>query len=182
MKKYISLSVILIIIIVLFVYFRNNKENVVTQTPEVTKSFDGKNVTFTIDGEAVTLINGKAEISPVPNSATKEITTYFGNEAKGDLNADGLEDVAFLVSRSTGGSGLFYYVVVALKTPTGYNTTNAFLIGDRISPQSTEINSGELHVNFAQRKKGEPMTTTPSQGAVLLLKVTQNGVLEGLMK
>jgi len=92
--------------------------------------------------------------------------------------------MAFIVTQSTGGSGLFYYAVVALNTPTGYKTTNAFFIGDRISPQSTEIHSDseELHINFAERKAGEPFTTPPSVGAVLLLKVTSSGMLEGLMK
>ena len=138
-------------------------------------AFDGKNSTFTIDGQPVTLVNG---------TDSTNTTKYFGNEAEGDLNGDGLEDVAFLITQSPGGSGTFYYVVVALQTADGYQTTNAFLIGDRIAPQSTEIQADakELHVNFAERKAGEPMTTQPSSGAVLLLKVTPAGVLEGLMK
>jgi hypothetical protein len=95
-----------------------------------------------------------------------------------------LPDTAFLVTQDRGGSGLFYFVVVALKTATGYTTTNAFLIGDRIAPQTTEINTSaqELYVNFAERNAGEPMTTKPSHGATLYLKVTADGVLEGLMK
>ena len=90
---------------------------------------------------------------------------------------------AFLVTQETGGSGIFYYAVVALKTANGYKTTNAFFIGDRIAPQTTEINTSakELYVNFAERKPGEPMTAQPSQGATLYLKVTPAGVLEGLM-
>ncbi len=148
------------------------------------RAFNGKNSTFAIDGENVTLVNGLSETSAATGSASKIITRYFGNEATGDLSGDGRADTAFLVTQSVGGSGLFYYVVVALKTPTGYKTTNAFLIGDRIAPQTTEIHSGsrELYVNFAERKAGEPMTAKPSVGATLFLKVTPNGVLEGLMK
>jgi len=147
-------------------------------------TFDGKNSTFAIDGKNVTLVNGLSETSAVPGSASKIITRYFGNEATGDLSGDGLPDTAFLVTQSTGGSGLFYYAVVALQTSTGYKTTNAFLIGDRIAPQTTEIHndSHELYVNFAERKAGEPMTAQPSVGATLFLKVTSSGVLEGLMK
>ncbi len=147
-------------------------------------AFDGKNSTFVVNNEIITLSNGENRAPIAPGSATMDVTTYFGNEATGDLNGDGLEDVAFLVTQDPGGSGLFYYVVVALKTSTGYKTTNAFLVGDRIAPQSTEIysDSKELHVNFAQRKAGEPMTAQPSEGAVLLLKVTPQGVLEGLMR
>jgi len=121
----------------------------------------------------------QSSFGPELNSAK-----YFGNEARGDLNGDGLEDVAFLVTENGVGSGIFYYVIVALQTPTGYKRTNPFFVGGRIAPQSTEIHSDsrELHVNFAERKDSEPMTTPPSVGAVLLLRVTPDGVLEGLMK
>jgi hypothetical protein len=154
------------------------------RTPARQASFDGKNSTFTVDGNPVTLVNGIAETSAVPGSALKIVTRYFGNEAAGDLDGDNLEDAAFLVTQETGGSGLFYYAVVALKTKEGYKTTNAFLIGDRIAPQSSYIpaNSRELQVNYAERKPGEPMTAQPSVGAVKLLKVTAAGVLEGLMQ
>jgi hypothetical protein len=119
-----------------------------------------------------------------PNSATKIVTRYFGNEVMGDLTGDGKLEVAFLVSREGGGSGIFLYAVVAVKKEDGYESTNAFLIGDRISPQSTNIpiNSQELQVNFAERRPGESMATPPSQDATLLLKVTPEGVLEGLMQ
>lgn len=112
------------------------------------------------------------------------ITTYFGNEASGDLDGDGKADIAYLITQEGGGSGLFYYAVVALKTDTGYKLTNLFFIGDRIAPQSTYISESvrELHINYAERKNDEPMTVAPSVGAVKLLKVTPDGVLEGLMK
>ncbi len=146
--------------------------------------FDPKNSSFTVEGAPVALSNGvyEAKLASVPGAAI--VTRYFGNEARGDLNFDGREDEAFLVTQGGSGSGLFYYVVVALSTASGYKTTNAFFIGDRVAPQSTEIHSqtGELRVNYAERKRGEPMTAQPSVGAVKLLKVTPQGVLEGLMK
>lgn len=147
-------------------------------------SFDTKNLTFFIDGKSVTLVNGISQVSATPGSASKITTRYFGNEATGDLTQDGMPDTAFLITQDSGGSGLFYYAVVAIKTADGYKITNAFFVGDRISPQSTyiPINSQELQVNYAERKPSEPMTAQPSQGAVLLLKVTPAGVLEGLMK
>jgi hypothetical protein len=147
-------------------------------------TFDGRNSSFTIDGEIVTLIDGVAETSVASNSATKIVTRYFGNEATGDLTGDGKPEVAFLVSREGGGTGTFFYAVVAIKNGEVHKLTNAFLIGDRIAPQSTYIpeNSKELQVNFAERRPGEPASTPPSQGATLLLKVTEQGVLEGLMQ
>lgn len=154
-----------------------------TVTPTETTSFNGKNATFVIEGTEVTLTDGISEIE-TPESSTAIVTEYFGNTAEGDLTGDSKADVAFLVTQDPGGSGFFYYVVVAIKTETGYKTTNAFYVGDRIAPQSTEIHSDsrELHVNYADRRDDEPMTALPSQGKVLLLKVTPDGVLEGLMK
>lgn len=111
-----------------------------------------------------------------------ENATYFGNEAVGDLDGDGKDDKVFLIVQKSEGSGTFYYAVAAIQTDKGYKNTNPFLIGDRIAPQSSMITSREIHINYAERRAGEPMTTPPSQGAVLLLKVTPEGVLEGLMK
>lgn len=164
--------------------FANRDSLQVIENQTTIKSFDPRNSTFVINGEVVSLVDGLSEVVVSPGSASKIVTRYFGNEAEGDLTGDGKADKAFLVVQDGGGSGVFYYVVVAVRDGDTYKNTNAFLIGDRIAPQSTYIpaNSGELHVNFAERKKDEPMSAQPSVGAVLLLKVTPDGVLEGLMK
>jgi hypothetical protein len=39
-------------------------------------------------------------------------------------------------------------VVAAIRGANGYKTTNAFLVGDRIEPQSLRIASNELQVTF----------------------------------
>ncbi|MES2306582.1 MAG: hypothetical protein V4558_13820 [Gemmatimonadota bacterium] len=142
----------------------------------------GQNASFTINGALITLVNGVSS-APIENSSARTTTRYLGREAVGDLNGDGLEDIAFWVTQDAGGSGTFYYVVVALQKPSEYTTTNAFLVGDRIAPESMQIRADarELHVNFIGRKPGEPMSAPPSEPKVLLLKVTPNGILEGLM-
>ena len=86
-----------------------------------------------------------AEINPIGklddgtfialNPATSTGFTSYSS-AVGDLNGDGTPDVAFLLTQSPGGSGTFYYAVVALRTATGYTGTNAVLLGDRIAPQT----------------------------------------------
>ena len=189
-KKIIYGLIVLIVILIIVIMGLNiafslsHKNNTGVYIPP-TANIDSapfKNATFQIDSNTVTLVNGLSETPAAPGSATKIVTRYFGDESVGDLNFDGIPDAAFLVTQETGGSGTFFYVVAALKTETGYKYTNAFLVGDRIAPQNTDIVSDELHVNFAERKPGEPFTTAPSQGAVLLLKVTKDGVHEGLMK
>ena len=140
--------------------------------------FDAKNSSFEVDGISVLLTDGLAEEKTAPESASKTITRYFGNEAIGDLNGDGKEDAAFVITRDGGGSGVFYYVVAAIRTDAGYDTTGAFFLGDRIAPQSSEIRDGKLYVNYAERKEGEPMSENPSVGATKTLVVTSGSNLE----
>jgi len=175
---------LIIILISLGLYFSYSKKSTENPLPEIT-SFDARNSTFTIESKKINLVNGiYSDNETLANSNTKIVTRYFGNEARGDLNFDGKDDISFLVSQDNGGSGLFYYVVVAYTTPTGYKTTNAFFIGDRIAPQTSQINTSahELYVNYAERKSGEPFTARPSQGATKILKVTSDGILKGLMQ
>jgi hypothetical protein len=153
--------------------------------PELTSgeaAFDARNSSFSLDGKTVVLKNGLSIVAAAPGSASSVTTRFLGKTAHGDLTRDDREDVAFFVTRDGPGSGRFYYVVAAINRKTGYKTTNAFLVGDRIVPQSLRINSNELQVNFVGRGKGEAMTAPPSRQSVLLLKVTPRGVLEGLMK
>lgn len=134
---------------------------IVIGNKKVVVNTDPKNATYTIDGEKVTLVDGTAEQEVAPGSASKNIIKYFGNKAVGDLDGDGKDDTAFLLSEETGGTGIFYYVAVFLGKNTG---TNAIFIGDRIAPQTTEIRDGKVIVNYADRARGEPMVTEPSVG------------------
>lgn len=138
-------------------YARNKK------APE-SSGLDPKNASYVINGEEVSLVDGISSIEAAPGSASKITTEYFGNEVRGDFNSDGVKDAAFLLSQETGGSGVFYYVAAALGTGAGYKGTNALLIGDRIAPQTTEVNGKQIIVNYAGRASNEPMTASPSIG------------------
>lgn len=126
---------------------------------------DPKNATYEIQERQVTLADGNSIVEDAPGSRT--ITAYFGNEAKGDLDADGDLDAAFILIQNGGGSGTFVYVVAALKEGEGYRGTNGILLGDRIAPQTTEIRDGKVIVNYADRRPDEPMATQPSVGVTL---------------
>jgi membrane-bound inhibitor of C-type lysozyme len=132
---------------------------------------DYKNISYTIGGKSVKLVNGYAETPAASGSASKIITHYFGNDALGDLNGDGRPDVGFILTQNSGGSGTFYYAVAALQTADGYQGTNAVLLGDRIAPQTDEIRNGQFIVNYADRAVGEPMTAQPSVGVSKYLVV-----------
>ena len=147
---------------------------------------DYKNITYTVDGKAVTLRDGVSEVSQA-GSAAKIVTRYFGNVAKGDFNGDGIPDLAFLVTQTTGGSGTFYYVVAAIQTKDGgYVGTDGVLLGDRVAPQTTEMSQNPKHknvlvVNYADRAPGEPMTAQPSIGKSLYLKLDPGTLQFGIV-
>jgi hypothetical protein len=130
---------------------------------------DIKNLMFEVDSHAVTLTNGVSEVPILEGSASTVVTRYFGNEARGDLDLDGDEDVAFLVTQEGGGSGVFFYVVAAIFEDGGYQGSKALFIGDRIAPQTTEFQDGRVIVNYADRLPGEPMTEAPTLGKSLIL-------------
>ncbi|MEK9131414.1 MAG: hypothetical protein AAB447_00715 [Patescibacteria group bacterium] len=138
---------------------------------------DYKDATYVIDGKPVTLAHGVAESPVAPDSVSKIITRYFGNEVTHDFDGDGREDVAFLITQETGGSGVFYYLVAAVNTKDGYVGSHGVFLGDRIAPQTTEMGKGNIVlVNYADRKPGESFATRPSVGkSIWLLLDTKTG-------
>ena len=155
--------------------FVNSKEastadkEVAVLLPE--KNMNPKNSTYMIEAEQFTLTNGTGTIQ------TGEVS-YFGNELRVDIDNDGKEDAAFIVTVNGQGSGTFYYLVVALNKDGGYRGTNGILLGDRIAPQTTEFKNGEIVVNYADRKLEEPMTKKPSIGVSRYFKVTDDSLVE----
>jgi len=148
----------------------------VEQPIKVAQSSSPKNATYVIDGIPVTLVNGSAESEAVPGSATKVVTQYFGNEVAADLNDDGIEDIVFLLTQSTGGTGTFFYVVAARNNEAGWQGSQGFLLGDRIAPQTTELSQNPNHqnvivVNYMDRADNQSMSDQPSVGTSVWLKL-----------
>ena len=158
-KKTLIALIAIIIIIVIVLLVSGGKQSVAP---------DYKNLSYTVDGKPILLTNGRGLGAEV----------YFGNEARADLNGDGKEDTAFIFFQQTGGSGTFYYLAVALSSGDIYRGTNAILLGDRIAPQTTEIKNGEIIVNYADRKAGQPFSTQPSVGVSKHIKVENNTLVE----
>jgi hypothetical protein len=138
---------------------------------------DPANTTYLIEGERILLTGGIHEAAADPNSSSTVRTAIFDTPVVGDLDGDDDKDMGLLLQRDMGGSGLFYYLAVALQNPdTTAQGLNAILVGDRIAPQSMQIKDGTVIFNYAERKSGEPMTTEPSVG-VSLYAVVINGEL-----
>lgn len=150
-----------------------------TKTVEIVNNPpDFKETSFRIDGDTIQLVNGLSETEAGSDSAAKIITRFFGNEAIGDLNGDGEQDAAFIVTQTSGGSGTFFYVVAALRTTDGYLATDAALLGDRIAPQTTAIENGMLVVNYADRKPDESFAVSPSVAVTKYFKIVNSNLVE----
>ncbi|MES2416270.1 MAG: hypothetical protein V4504_01055 [Patescibacteria group bacterium] len=188
MKKTSVILVAIVLIIIGFSIYKNNT-SINNQAVKEDFSHDG---TYMIAGQKITLKNGISEIEAAPGSASKIVTKYFGNDLKHDLNEDGRVDKVFLVTQDTGGSGTFYYVVALLDTVSGPIGSDGVLLGDRIAPQTINIDEGKttngtnrqnvIVVNYADRNPGESFTVAPSVGKSIWLKLNpktmQFGVVE----
>lgn len=147
---------------------------------------DFKSAAYVINGARIQLRDGIAETEAAPGSASKIVTRYFGDELMTDLNNDGREDIVFLLTQETGGSGTFFYAVAALNTEAGYVGSDGYLLGDRVAPQNIVLSQNPkqknvIVVNYADRSPGEPMTTQPSLGKSVYLKLNTEHMQWGIV-
>lgn len=172
----IGLLVVIALGLLVWGFFAFN--NYIYEEKQAVVAADHKNAEYIIDGQRVKLEDGSAEQT---ESESRIITRYFGNELRTDLDGDGDEDVAFILTQERGGSGTFFYAVAALNTEEGYVGSDAYLLGDRIAPQSTNVSPNPRHkyvvvFNYADRASGEPMTAQPSIGKSAYLKIVPEAV------
>jgi hypothetical protein len=142
--------VFILILVAGVIKFNFINDDVYTQKPN--KRFDQRNSTYQIDAESINFVDGKAEKELMPDSNSKEIFQYFGDDIKADFNKDGFNDIAFIITKNSGGSGVFYYLALAWGSKDGFSGSNAVLIGDRISPLDTQYTNGEIIVNYLDRE------------------------------
>lgn len=135
-----------------------------TTIVEKTLKNDPSNMTYTIEDEAFVLTNGTGKATSSVDSVITSSVMIFGTPTYGDLDQDGDTDAAVLLMEQSGGTGSFYYGVLTINEGDKYVSTNALFLGDRIAPQTVEIQNGKALFNFADRKEDEPMATPPSIG------------------
>ncbi|CAN1487989.1 hypothetical protein MCEMAEM6B_00104 [Mycobacteriaceae bacterium] len=115
-------------------------------------------LTITIDTEEFNMSDGVAEIAPSQGSGTANTLRLIGVPVLGDSDGDGTPDAALLVQHDPGGSGTFYYAVVAINDGGSYRASNALLLGDRIEPRAVEFTDGRFVYTYAERKPGDAMS------------------------
>ncbi len=115
-------------------------------------------LTITIDTQEFAMSDGVAVIPPSQGSETANTLRLIGAPVMGDSDGDGNPDAALLVQHDPGGSGTFYYAVVAINDGGSYRASNALLLGDRIEPRAVEFADGRFVYTYAERKPGDSMS------------------------
>lgn len=167
------LGILGIILISLGVWFLYSKTPILPSEPvmEMTPAAAALQGSYTLDGDIFTLTNGVAEKQITPGSEALHTVNVFGEPVTGDLDGDGDLDAAVLLVDSPGGTGVFFYAALVINKGGGiFAPTNVLFIGDRIAPQTVEIQEGHALYNFAVRKGDEPMTAQPSIGRSVWVK------------
>lgn len=121
-----------------------------------------RNLTVSIDDQSFDLKDGVAELPAAPGSAARNTLRMVGDPVSGDVNGDGRPDAALLLRNDAGGSGTFYYAVLAVNDGGSYHATNAVALGDRIAPESVNLVDGRFVYRFLERKPGEPLSAEPT--------------------
>ena len=181
-KTWLYLLIILVVIMamaIMFYFYKTTvKKNIGGGNQEIKNIVsvisDVRSNTYIVDNQLVSLRDGISARNP----ESQIITRYFGNEASGDLDGDGIPDSAFILTQDGGGSGTFFFMSAALSKDGSYSGLNAILLGDRIAPQSTEIKDGLITVNYADRKADEPFSTPSSIGISRYFKVEDMKLVE----
>jgi hypothetical protein len=121
-----------------------------------------ENLTVSIDNQTFALRDGFAELPAAPGSATGNTLRVVGEPVTADVNADGKPDAALLLQNDPGGSGIFYYAVLAINDGAGYHASNVLPLGDRIKPQGIGVADGRFVYRFLDRTPEEPMAAEPT--------------------
>lgn len=142
----------------------NNNQNEKDVVSETVLDTLAKDASYVIDRTFYKLSNGQVEVAEAPDSASKTIIKVFSSTPVGDMNGDGLEDFAVVLTKKSGGTGTFYYISFLLTLEGEHFGTNSILLGDRIAPQTIEKSDTAIVVNYAMRYPGDSFDVIPSLG------------------
>jgi hypothetical protein len=134
------------------------------------------NASYQIEGQWITLNNGRAQQPAAPGSASTIRTEVVGRWVSGDLEGDGDRDAVMILVHAPGGSGTFYYLTAALARGDDYCGLNAVPLGDRIVLRDIAVTDSLIEVRYRHRASHEPMTAPPSIEGRLVV-VLDNGKL-----
>lgn len=144
------------------------------QTPStqvVTSSFDFGNQTYILDSQSLQFVDGSYRSGDRAASITAR-----------NVNQDGTRAVAILVD-NPGGSGLFYYLVGAMRSDGKDMYSTPVLLGDRIKIVSVSVDdpqtedNGIITVTYLDRPQDAPMADSPTEEVTRTYAFEDNGNL-----
>ena len=121
---------------------------------------DPANAGYYIDGIVYTLVNGELE-QAIEDSTTVNKFKLLDLKAAGDINKDGTDDVAVVVTNDAGGSGTFYYLAIFTSgsSPVIENTS---YLGDRIVVKDITFTNNQFQVKYLDRDSEADMASDPT--------------------
>ncbi|MBA3531204.1 MAG: META domain-containing protein [Ardenticatenales bacterium] len=117
-----------------------------------------RQTSYVIDGEIIQLEDGRAEQAILEGSeSVQQITLLDETVAFGDLNGDGIEDAAAVLTMDMGGSGTFYYLAATINEGAEHHPVSTVLLGDRIQIKTIAIEAGEVAIAMIEAGPEDPM-------------------------
>lgn len=161
---------LLLLVSVIAVACAVDREN--RPSPMAARDSDPYNTTYTIEDQAISLVEGSFTTQSAPGSATMIEASIFGRPVEGDLDNDGDDDALVVIVYDSGGSGTFYYLAAAINQNGRYRGSRGYLLGDRILVQLIKISRGGVLVRYLDRGSTEPMSAPPTIRSVIRLTFT----------
>ena len=122
---------------------------------------DPLNASYVIDNRIFSLTNGLDKAS-IPDMTIHYLISVWDKPVTGDLNADGSDDAALILTQTVEqGKGLFYYLTASVqdpKTKKFWGSSSVFL-GDRIVIENLSIENGVITVAFHSAKENDSSAT-----------------------
>jgi len=145
---------------------------------QVANKLSPRNCQFIVENQVVTLVDGKEETVSLYGAET-QTTEIYGDPISGDLNSDGKDDYAAIITQKTANDvGVYYYAAVALADEEKgvIAGTVAVPLGDRIVVKDTAIVNQAFRVNYLDWKTdGDAVEESPTN------PVTKSFILDGIM-
>ncbi len=126
----------------------------------------------------VTLEQGVYAEPAAPDSASMTRIELSPWTATGDLDDNGTNDVAVVLTVETGGTGTFFYLAVIVNEKGVPVAKATQYIGDRVIIETLSIDSGEITVGLKERAAGAPMTQNPDVKRIRIFRIMENQVVE----
>lgn len=152
-----------------------NESTVITETNEQTSDTSEVsdsdellkaiyNETYLVEGEEVTLVEGKAETEIAPDSASKMKTEILGEPVFRYFEDGTVDYAAVILVTDSGGSGTFYYVATPISKEDGdFYISDAIFIGDRIKIESMTTEDGEIVIDYLEHGENQAMSEEPTE-------------------